>query len=184
MRTNTNESKRVGRLIRPVGLRIGNAGERAPNRFMDCLTPNVGIRILSLPRAELPGGGCNCQWPHRRSARRRLIGQDIAYSLNNWTALTRYVPMAICRSIITAPNGRCGSSRWGEITGLFSEATTVAGLPLCCAASFLPANLSESIRLPGSAACSGASQSTPSGASKDCCRTAGLRFSASVVSAK
>jgi len=143
--------------------------------FMDCLTPNVGFGSYRCRGPELPGGDAIA-----------MATSPVGPSKTNWTGHCIFTEQldgadTLCSDgdLQIDNNGTERSlrvSRWGEITGLFSEATTVAGLPLCCAASFLPANLSESIRLPGSAACSGASQSTPSGASKDCCRTAGLSF--------
>jgi len=68
-------------------------------------------------------------------------GQAVAYTLKNWTALTRYCSDGDLSIDNNPRNGRCGASRWAATIGPFSAATTAARLRPFCAASFLPANL-------------------------------------------
>src|ERR1700756_148625 len=70
---------------------------------------------------------------------------------------------------------RCEASQWVAIIGPSSGAITAARPRPCCAALFPPANSFGSIRSPGSATCSAASQNIPSRGSKNCCRIVGLR---------
>jgi hypothetical protein len=96
-------------------------------------------------------------------------GQAVAYTLKNWTALTRYRSDGDLPIDNNAPNDPCAASRWDETTGPSLAATTAAGRQLCCAALFPPASWSGSIPLPGSKMCSAALPTIPSRGSKNCC---------------
>lgn len=67
-------------------------------------------------------------------------GQAVAYTLNNWTALSRYCGMAICPLTTTPPSEHCAVLPSAATTGPSSAVTTVARLQPCFAASSLPAN--------------------------------------------
>lgn len=98
-------------------------------------------------------------------------GQAIAYTLKNWDALARYCSdgdlsidnNATERSLRSFAVGRNNWTFFGSDNG-GKTAAVLSG------ASYPPANLSGSIRSPGSATCSGASQNIPSSGSKNCCR--------------
>ena len=103
-------------------------------------------------------------------------GQAIAYTLKNWTALTRYcsdgdLPIdnnGTERSLRGFAVGRNNWTFFGSDNGGRTAAVLRSFVSSC--------ELVRSIRLSGSAMCSGASRNIRSGGSKNSCRTAGLRF--------
>jgi hypothetical protein len=103
-------------------------------------------------------------------------GQAIAYALKNWAALTRYcsdgdLPIDNNATERSLRGFAVGRNNW---TFFGSDNGGKTARP-CCAALFLPANLSASIPLPGSATFSAASPNIPSRGSKNSCRIVGLK---------